>query len=172
MTENIIADGVFFAFPSKPDGMVDIIRQGARLYAQRYGFFQVFPWTELDVSGRLIWERVLSSIDERPILVADVSTLNANVTYEIGYAIGKRKKLRFVVNSQFIQNDERDRIGIFDVIGYQKYDDAESLAAFLHTSLKTAAEMYVDEEKDSKAPIFLFDAYEKSELVNHIKTCV
>lgn len=172
MTKTLLQNGAFFAFPSRPKGIQETIEGGLKIYAQASPAFQVFPWTELDISGNLIWQKVLSSIDERGLLISDVSILNPNVTYEIGYAIGKGKKLRFVLNKNFTDSEDRDRLGIFDVIGYTPYETASDLSMFLHESLPQSESMYVDQDLDLKAPIFLFDAFEKSELVNHIKTCV
>ena len=115
---------------------------------------------------------MLSEIDHRQYFLADVSTLNPNVAYEMGYAIGRRRKLRFVLNEDLKDENERNNIGIFDVLGYHAYKTQDDLLEFLYSSISDAESLYVDEDSDRNAPIFLFDAYEKSELVNHIKTCV
>tara|TARA_R110002124_G_scaffold287245_1_gene471854 strand:+ start:2137 stop:4377 length:2241 start_codon:yes stop_codon:yes gene_type:complete len=126
----------------------------------------------MDISGGLIWKKILEEIDRRGFFVADVTVLNPNVTYEIGYAIGKQKKLRFVNHADFHDSIERERLGIFDVMGYSSYADSAELANFLNSNILSSKSIFVDDEVDKRAPIYLFDAYEKSELVNHIKTCV
>ena len=164
--------GVFFAFAAKPPGVGDTIEQAIADYRIRDDEFKILPWTELNVSGVLIWKKILEEIDQRPFLIADVTALNPNVTYEIGYAIGKRKKIRFVLHSELKDDMERSRIGIYDVLGYEAYETKDELFDFMCSSIGDAEAIFVDDEVDQKAPIFLFDAYEKSELVNHIKTCV
>lgn len=164
--------GVFFAFASKPSGVGEIIGQAIEEFHIRGGKFQILPWTELKVSGAPIWMNILGEIDQRPYLIADVTALNPNVTYEIGYAIGRRKKIRFVLHSELKDDRERSRIGIYDVLGYEPYKTKDELFDFLCSSIGDAEAIYVDDEIDRKAPIYLFDAYEKSELINHIKTCV
>ena len=172
MSTAIQDTGVFIAFASKPSGVRDVIEQAIADYRIRGGKLQILPWTELNVSGALIWKKILEEIDQRPFLIADVTALNPNVTYEIGYAIGKQKRIRFVLHSDLKDNKERSRIGIYDVIGYQPYKTKDELFDFLCSSISNSESIYVDDEIDQKAPIFLFDAYEKSELVNHIKTSV
>ena len=85
--------GVFFAFAAKPPGVGDTIEQAIADYRIRDDEFKILPWTELNVSGVLIWKKILEEIDQRPFLIADVTALNSNVTYEIGYAIGKKNPL-------------------------------------------------------------------------------
>lgn len=162
----------FFAFASTPEGLTELIEGAISKYGERSGEFDIKPWTDLKVSGALIWEKVLSEIDRRPYFLADISALNPNVTYEMGYAIGRRRKLRFVLNEDLKDENERSNIGIFDVLGYQAYRTQEDLLQFLYSNIIDAEALYVDEDSDRNAPIFLFDAYEKSDLVNHIKTSV
>ena len=58
-------------------------------------------------------------------------------------------------------NDERTRLGLFDVLGYQSYDSADDFASKLFTTVNSAKPLFVNEDVDRKAPIFLLDAYEK-----------
>ena len=48
-------------------------------------------WTETDIAGHFIGTEVLTEIATASRLAADISVLNFNVTYEIGYAIGRKK---------------------------------------------------------------------------------
>lgn len=164
--------GVFFAFASKPVETQHVIEQSILEYRSSKGTLDLKPWTEMKVSGALIWKKIFEEIDHRPFFIADVTFLNPNVTYEIGYAIGRRRRMRLVVNSDKKDDQDRDGIGIYDVLGYSPYRSKEELIRFLANDVVDADRLHVDEEKNIQAPIYLFDAYEKSELVNHIKTCV
>ena len=172
MSKRTREHGVFFAFASQPEDLGATIGSGIKMYRDRSGEFDIMPWTDLKVSGELVWKKILSEIDHRPFFLADVSTLNPNVTYEMGYAIGRERKLRFVLNNKLKDDSDRSNIGIFDVLGYQPYNSDEDLFKFIHSSLSDSVSLFVDKGLDTNAPIFLFDAFEKSELINHIKTCV
>jgi hypothetical protein len=50
-------------------------------------------WESLSVNGRMIPSEVFKAIDDCQALLADVTALNPNVLYEIGYAIGKGKRI-------------------------------------------------------------------------------
>jgi hypothetical protein len=59
----------------------------------------VNSWKALDVYGHFIAEEVVAGCNSCNTFVADISVLNFNVTYEIGYAIGKRKRVLLTKNS-------------------------------------------------------------------------
>ncbi|MGI8734584.1 MAG: hypothetical protein ACR2LM_14930 [Pyrinomonadaceae bacterium] len=63
-------------------------------------------WEENDIPGRFIVEPILSKIEEGNILIADITRLNFNVVFEIGYAIGCSKRVALIKNSAITGSDE------------------------------------------------------------------
>lgn len=53
---------------------------------------QYAPWEFNDISGNALVSPILSNIDASNFIVADITLLNMNVVYEIGFAIGRKKK--------------------------------------------------------------------------------
>jgi hypothetical protein len=49
-------------------------------------------WEQNDIAGRPLVAPIFEGIGSAALLIADVTTLNFNVTYEIGYAIGTAKR--------------------------------------------------------------------------------
>jgi hypothetical protein len=62
-------------------------------------------------------------------IVADITTLNLNVMFELGYAVGLRKPVIPIRDLSYAR-DKRllEEIGIFDVIGYQDFQGSEQLS--------------------------------------------
>ena len=56
-----------------------------KIFAARQGKDRFVSWRENEIAGRFIVEPILDNIAASQCLVADISTLNFNVTYEIGY---------------------------------------------------------------------------------------
>jgi hypothetical protein len=77
--------------------------------------------------------------------------------------------MRLVKKSDQKDEHDRDNIGIYDVLGYSSYKSKDDLIRFLASDVTDADCLHVDEERNIQAPIYLFDAFEKSDLVNHIK---
>ena len=90
------------------------------------------------------------------------------MTYEIGFAIGCRKRAYLIRNSAFDRDfDTLSKIGIFDTLGYIEYTDTASLTAVLRsdiddTPLETIYPM------DSKAPVYLLETPHRGDAIGHI----
>lgn len=100
------------------------------------------PWQFNDVPGAPLVSPILEKIDDSPFVVADITYLNLNVVYEIGFAIGRCKRA-FLVRHEGTDGDRNiaKTVGIFDTLGYHEYSDAEDLknrlAAHIDTSFLT-----------------------------------
>jgi nucleoside 2-deoxyribosyltransferase len=78
----------FYAYASLPAEIGQTIEQSVS-----GSNVEVNTWKALDIPGHFISEKVIEGIDSCDFLVADISVMNFNVTYEIGYAIGKGKRV-------------------------------------------------------------------------------
>ena len=109
----------FFAYPSDPSDIGQVIESASET-AETSGDANNFTtWKALDIVGHFISEKVISGIDESDFLIADISKLNFNVTYEIGYAIGKSKRIFLTKNNSLeIEGLKIQDVGIFDTLGY------------------------------------------------------
>lgn len=120
----------------------------------------VTPWSRLDTSGHPIAESVERWIDEADALIGDVSVVNDNVTYEIGYAVGLGKPVRFIRSTQIDWEPVRS-IGLLDTLGHDSYDLRHSLTSILRKADITPHWPRV--EKVSKQPIFLLQPPQPTE---------
>ena len=77
-------------------------------------------WVENDIAGRPLTDPIFEQINQCDVLFADVTTVNFNVTFEIGYAIGRKKaRLHYTGMRTFRRETELiDKIGIFDTLGF------------------------------------------------------
>src|SRR5215469_6216646 len=50
------------------------------------------PWVYNDIPGNPLISPILERIEDSSFIIADVTYLNLNVIYEIGFAIGNRKR--------------------------------------------------------------------------------
>src|ERR1017187_5575887 len=90
------------------------------------------PWEATDVVGRCLIDPILQTIDEAVFVVADISKLNFNVAYEIGFSIGRHKRV-VLIRNRAIRADERLAMetGIFDTIGQHAYSNSDDLTKYL-----------------------------------------
>lgn len=163
----------FFAYPSTPCE-IGLVIESAGKYAQKSNQRNMFStWKALDIVGHFISEKVLSSIDDADFLVADITKLNFNVTYEIGYAIGKSKRVLLTKNKSLNINGVRIQdVGIFDTLGYVEYQNTEELIEIVKRATTTAS-IDCSGPINQKAPVYLVEAPHKTDwsgrIVSRIK---
>lgn len=118
----------FFAYPSSQQEVVKVIRAAKEQVANSGVQHDVQLWEENEICGRPLTSPIFDGIKEADFLIADITSLNFNVTFEIGYAIGLGKRVYLTRNSNFRRTgDLIDKIGIFDTLGFQSYADQEDL---------------------------------------------
>jgi hypothetical protein len=89
------------------------------------------PWTIQDASGSPVDRAVDGWLDDAEALVADITYINDNVTYEIGYAIGAAKNLRLIRNSS-VEPAELKQIGLLDTLIRDEFRTRAELESLLH----------------------------------------
>jgi hypothetical protein len=117
----------FLAYSSRDTTHADTIRRAASNVSSPQVTYT--PWATEDASASPVGKAVEAWIDDAEAVVADITFVNDNVTYEIGYAIGAQKDLRLIYNSS-IQKTNLKQIGLFDTLindGFRTRADLESL---------------------------------------------
>ncbi|MBK6355951.1 MAG: hypothetical protein IPF44_04170 [Betaproteobacteria bacterium] len=120
-------------------------------------------WEEMDVSGRFIATEILNNIGTNDFLVADISRLNFNVVYEIGFAIGKGKPILLVKHKAVTEGHPSIQdVGIFDTLGYKEYTTSDELYA-LFRDVENIRPMHISGKINDKTPIYLIQPKTKTD---------
>jgi hypothetical protein len=93
------------AYPSNPNAIGDGLHSTLELLRNEGIDAQLSAWDENDIPGRFIVTPVLQAIEGGNLLIADITRLNFNVTFEIGYAIGRRKRTVLIKNTALTGSD-------------------------------------------------------------------
>lgn len=147
----------FVAYPSSPTEIGIAIRAAVEKTNGVSSSLNFKIWEHNDIAGRPLTLPMLSGIEKAEVLVADITRLNFNVSYEVGYAIGVQKRALLVKHSGITTDDAIVlKTGIFDTLGHQSYADSDELAGILqhtldHTPLK------IESEIDTRAPVYLLE---------------
>jgi len=157
----------FYAYASSPIDIGQTIEE-AVAHATNSDDFRLNTWKALNVVGHFISEQVLESIDSCDFMVADITVLNFNVTYEIGYAIGRSKHVIITKNKSISEKPPTSRdVGIFDTLGYKEYQNSSELYSFIkknnnHEPLK------INNKINTTSPIYLLDGLHKTDWASRI----
>jgi hypothetical protein len=159
----------FFAYPSEPREIGVVIEPAVAQARKFAGDLRVTTWRETDIAGRFIAGEVLENVDNTDCLIADVSRLNFNVTYEVGYAIGRGRRIVLVRNAS-IQNDSalRREVGIFDTLGYAEYENSAQLVDIMKGVSDITPLSFDASAINTKAPVYLLEAKFKTNEVTRM----
>lgn len=157
---------MFFAYANQPANVGETIEAAVK----KINSFsdKIKTWKELNIYGSFIISGIQNAIDENEIFIADITTLNFNVTYEVGYAIGKGKKILLVRNQSVNESEPRiGEVGIFDTIGYKEYSNSDELYTFL---LNIEASSLIGDRPhlNVKAPVYLLEQKFKTDYATRI----
>jgi hypothetical protein len=145
----------FIAYASALEIVGETIETALEIYAGRQGRDKIASWRENDIAGRFIIDPILENIAASQCLIADISALNFNVTYEIGYAIGSSKRVVLVKNKSIASDEtELKRVGIFDTLGYVAYENSEELYRSL-AEIRDFAPLKSKTALNPGAPVYL-----------------
>lgn len=123
----------FFAYASKPYQLTRTIQEAIER-ANKSGGCHYTSWEENDIAGRPLTAPIFEGLDSANVLAADITTINFNVTFEIGYAIGIGRRVFLTKSAEYESDDELiNRIGIFDTLGYETYKTSQELARLIST---------------------------------------
>jgi hypothetical protein len=159
----------FFAYPSTPPIVSETIEQAIENLRSKSGITAVRSWRETDIAGRFIAEQVLSNISEKTVLVADVTQLNFNVAYEIGFALAKGKRVVLTRHKGVMPSRPLvSEVGIFDVIGYLEYENAAQLEAHLRSITDPTPSIKNIYPLNQNAPVYLIEARVQTDSITRI----
>jgi hypothetical protein len=153
---------VFIAYPSQPGAIGTAIATAAGAASMPARKFET--WAQADIFGRFIIDGILAKIDAAALVGADITRLNANVMFEIAYAIGKKKRVILVVNSA-LNPDFKDiaKLGIFDTLGYKPYANADALAGLFRDVDSTLPLNFPEAQLDRATPIYVLETLYKTD---------
>ncbi len=108
MTPN--ADGTdraFVAYSGRDSGIAETIRSGVGKANRMLGrTLRYEPWIFNDIAGQPLVSPIIAGIDASKFVVADITYLNPNVVYEVGYAIGRGRRCFLICNNS-IEGDRQ-----------------------------------------------------------------
>ena len=158
----------FFAYPGNPATLGETIERALARHSAVRAEPGIRSWRALDIAGHFIGEEVSGGIDGVDILIADITHLNFNVTYEVGFAIGKGKRV-FLVRDRSIADAHPSarELGVFDSLGYLEYANSDELGAILK-ELKASDPLSISSKRNTRAPVYVLEAKHKTDWISRV----
>jgi predicted AAA+ superfamily ATPase len=98
------------------------------------GVADLITWQSLQVGGRLLMSTICEAIVQRQLFIADVSALNPNVLFELGFAIAQRKRVWLLLDgTQVRPRSEFDRFQLLTTVGYREFRNSNDVASLFYS---------------------------------------
>ena len=141
----------FVAFASNDRTHAETITAAAK--EASFGEVEYVPWTAKDASGAPLGRSVDSWLDAAEGVIADITFVSDNVTYEIGYAIGAGKSLRLIRN-ETISPDDLKAIGLLNTVLRDPFKTRPNLVALLQSKPAPRSPWH-EQQKNKDQPLFI-----------------
>jgi hypothetical protein len=149
----------FFAYPAEPTALRDVFNG----LNDKITSIDIRLWENNDIAGRPFVDPIFQEIADSDFLIADITKLNFNVTLEIGFAIAKKKRCLLLKNATLKDDAELiAKIGIFDSLGYETYQNRNTLADLIY-KFDSSIPLPVDHVKEGTAPVYLLETPTRNE---------
>ncbi|MEQ1536155.1 MAG: hypothetical protein ABL923_09785 [Burkholderiaceae bacterium] len=157
--QNILpnVDLAFVAYSSRDRVLADSIYLGVSKANSKLKNLRYETWEFNDIAGNPLISPILEGIETSKFIVADITYLNLNVVYEIGYAIGRNKRC-FLIRHKNTDGDQQiaKEVGIFDTLGYENYTSDDDLSNKL-TSYVDRTPLAFGVTLDRLAPVYVVE---------------
>ncbi len=152
---------IFWGYPSEPFIRCDTIRRAASMISASASIESCL-WENLKIGGKIIIQAIMNGIDESILGCFELTELNQNVMFELGYTIGTKKPVWIIRDSSAEQSANTWRkIRILTQVGYIAYKNSEEIkAAYLreypHQGNKSIYEDYIKSNLSPRKEAALF----------------
>ena len=148
---------VFFAYPSTPKQIAESIELAVDALKAVEPEWDWQMWTDLNVSGQLIFCEICKRLRSSHVMVADLTTLNFNLMFEIGIAVSLGVPIVLIRDVTYaIDREHFRRLGLLDTVGYIDFQNSEDLVERLPLAVENAKPLPDVPQRDfHESPVYV-----------------
>ncbi|MCY4401330.1 MAG: hypothetical protein OXD54_02025 [Candidatus Poribacteria bacterium] len=122
----------FFAYPSSRDSLNEAIQNAVPLL-NKSGLVNIKTWEECNPSGNFIIKSIRQAIDEAELFFADLTGLNHNVMFELGYAIAHNKRIWLIFDDTYTEAKKLfNQLMVLTTVGYTRCCNSDDIVKRFH----------------------------------------
>ena len=127
MMENTIPQA-FFAYPSRSPLEEAIHDSVSELNEKKQ--VKIKTWEECEIGGTVIIDTICDAIDEAELFLADLTGLNANVMFELGYALACGKRIWLILDDSYTEQQNMfEQLKILTTVGYVSCNNSQHIVS-------------------------------------------
>ncbi|MHB1954187.1 MAG: P-loop ATPase, Sll1717 family [Sulfobacillus sp.] len=122
----------FYAYPSQPPRFAETIEEAIKdINSRGEGNIHVDSWKDLRTTGKPIITEICREIRKSDIFLCDITGLNTNVLFELGFAVAQNKRIWITVDNAVPSHIEAaQQLGsVINNLGYSAYSNHEQIVS-------------------------------------------
>jgi hypothetical protein len=117
----------FFAYAASPPAIPETVKAAIEAISKTQKA-RLASWEDLRVGGKYIISEICGAIADADFFCADITTINANVMFEIGFAIARNKRIWLIRDDSYSDTrKEFDQLRLLTTVGYSPYVNSEQI---------------------------------------------
>lgn len=145
-----------FLYGSQPAEISSTIESAAEKLRTIDSSKRWITWKNLDVPGQIIFCEICKAMRFTDLVVADVTTLNFNLMFEIGYAIGLGLPVLPIRNTEYVVDKRQfDELGILDTFGYFDFQTSNEIRGRLVSEPAPQKLNIKEPQPNNEAPLYV-----------------
>jgi len=158
-----ISDGLFL-YPNEPGIIADTIEECIpKLISTAEGGLWI-SWRDLGVSGQVVFCKICMALRSTKLVIADVTTLNFNLLFEIGYALGLGQPVLPIRDTSYVRDHKMfDELGLLDTLGYVDFQNSTSLTESLTSRAGAMPPFHQHPALNREQPLYIVRSHIQSE---------
>jgi len=137
--EAIASTDVYFFYSSKPEVIASTIEDAAAILRRHEPSWSVKTWKDMQISGQIIFCQICKAQRFTKVAIVDVTTMNFNLMFEIGYALGLGIPVVPIRDTTCTLDKQGfESLGLIDILGYVDFQNSEELAEKLPVAIRDA----------------------------------
>ena len=117
----------FYAYPSESTHLTETIETAIAEINKRSDS-AIESWRKTKVGGKIVIKEILNRIKASDLFLCELAGLNPNVLFELGYAIGLRKRIWLTLDTTIEANSEQpNSLDILRDFGYRMHTNHEEI---------------------------------------------
>ena len=149
-----------FLYPSQPAHIASTIESAVGILREKVPVHNSpqkwRTWKDFPVAGQMIFCEICKMMRFADAVIADVTTLNFNLMFEIGFGLGLKLPV-IPIRDTTIVTSKRDfeELGLLDTIGYIDFQNAASLAESIRSRMPFKPLPVPTEQVYLDAPVYV-----------------
>jgi hypothetical protein len=153
-----------FLYPSTPAIIANTIEAAVQEMSRVAGHKRWTSWKHLGITGQIIFCEICKALRFTDLVIADVTTLNFNLLFEIGYALGLGLPVVPIRDTSYIHDQKTfDELGLLDTIGYVDFQNSAGLVQALLARSGQETQTLQKPQLNKEQPLYLMKSHVHTE---------